>query len=288
MKLTNISFVKSMMTEQRINFKKKFGQNFLISENVITHIADSLTFRDNVIEIGPGAGALTYRLCETCKSVTAVEIDRQLIPALEKNLGEFKNLKLICGDFLKTDINELTAADYAVAANLPYYITTPIIMYLLELQRKPEEMVIMVQKEVADRLCSSAGDDDYGAITATVAWYGKAKKLFNISAGNFIPAPKIDSAVIKITPYKTPLYEIKNEELLKKIIKGAFGQRRKTLANALAGEFNFNVNDKKNLTDLIVLCGYSENIRGEKLDIYDFVKLANAMYDSHLCAEYIK
>lgn len=273
MKLTDISYIKDIMRRHETAFKKRYGQNFLVSELVTKRIAESLTYNKNVIEIGPGIGALTYELCQISENVTAVEIDSALIPVLEETLSGQENLKIINADILKTDIESIVTGDYSVAANLPYYITTPVVIYLLESKIKPKEISIMVQKEVADRLCAKAGDKEYGAITASVAWFGRAEKLFNVSPGNFIPQPKIESTVMKITTYQTPLYEVKDETILHRVIKGAFAQRRKTLMNSLSSEFS-HVN-KKTLTDIITSCGFDTNIRGEKLDIADFVQIAN-------------
>jgi dimethyladenosine transferase len=273
MKLTDIKNIKEIMRRHDTVFKKKFGQNFLVNEAIPRRIAESLTYRDNVIEIGPGIGTLTYELCGICDKVTAVEIDSDLIPVLDETLEEFDNVEVINADILKTDIATIANGEYSVAANLPYYITTPVVMYLLECKLKPREIVIMVQKEVADRLCSKAGSKEYGAITASVAWYGKAEKLFNVSAGSFMPPPKIDSTVMKITLYQSPLYDVKDEAILHRVIRGAFAQRRKTLVNSLSSEFAHI--GKQKLAEIITECGYDDNVRGEKLDIADFVNIAN-------------
>ena len=273
MKLTDIKNIKEIMRRHDTVFKKKYGQNFLVNEAIPRRIAESLTYTDNVIEIGPGIGTLTYELCGICDNVTAVEIDTDLLPVLDETLAEFDNVKIINADILKTDIGTLVNSEYSVAANLPYYITTPVVMYLLECKVKPREIIIMVQKEVADRLCSNAGDKEYGAITASVAWYGKAKKLFNVSAGSFMPPPKIDSTVMKITLHQTPPYDVKDEAILHRVIRGAFAQRRKTLVNSLSSEFAHI--GKQKLAEIITSCGYDENIRGERLSIADMVKIAN-------------
>ena len=261
------------MSRHDTMFKKKFGQNFLINEAIPRRIAESLTYTDNVVEIGPGIGTLTYELCAVCDSVTAVEIDTDLLPILDETLSEFDNVKILNADILKTDMSTLLTGEYSVAANLPYYITTPVVMYLLESAIKPREIIIMVQREVADRLCAKAGDKEYGAITASVAWYGKAEKLFNVSAGSFMPAPKIDSTVMKITLHQSPPYDVKNEAILHRVIRGAFAQRRKTLANSLSSEFSHL--GKQKITEIITSCGFDENIRGERLSIADMVKIAN-------------
>lgn len=273
MKLTDIATIKRIMNEHNLNFKKKFGQNFLTNPSVPERIAESVSGCKTVIEIGPGIGTLTYELCKVCGNVIAVEIDETLISVLDETLSEFDNVRVINSDILKLDLGEICSGEFSVAANLPYYITTPIIMYLLESRTKPESITVMVQKEVADRLCSKAGSPEYGAITASVAWYGKAEKLFNVSAGNFMPMPKVDSTVLRITPYQTPPFYVKDEMLLHRVIRGAFAQRRKTLVNSLASEFG--EYGRERLSFVISNCGYDENIRGERLDICDFVKIAN-------------
>lgn len=273
MKLTNISYIKDIMSRYETAFKKKYGQNFIVSETLPQRIVDQLTYTDNVIEIGAGIGTLTYALCKSCGNVTAVEIDTQLLPILDETLAELDNVRIVNADILQTDIRQLTDGDYSVAANLPYYITTPVVMYLLECEIKPKEIVIMIQREVADRLCAKAGDKEYGAVTASVAWFGKAEKLFNVSAGSFMPQPKIESTVMKITSYPSPPYDVKDERILHRVIRGAFAQRRKTLINSLTSEFSHIA--KQTMTEIITSCGLDENIRGERLDIADFARIAN-------------
>lgn len=273
MKLTDISYIKDIMKRHETAFKKKYGQNFLINPTIPERIAESLSYRENVIEIGAGIGSLTYELSKICGRVTAVEIDNALLPILDETLADCANVKIVSGDILKMDIVSFADGDYSIAANLPYYITSPVVMYLLECKIKPKEIVIMVQKEVADRLCAKAGDKDYGAITASVAWFGKSEKLLNVSPGSFMPPPKIESTVMKITSYEVPPYEVSNERILHRVIKGAFAQRRKTLINALSAEFS-HIN-KHTIADIVTSCGFNETIRGERLDIAGFVKIAN-------------
>lgn len=273
MKLTDINVIKELMERYGTTFKKGYGQNFLINEAIPKRISEALSYTENAVEIGPGIGTLTYELCGRCENVTAVEIDSSLIPILSETLAEFDNIKIINGDILKINLADVITGDFSVAANLPYYITTPVLMYFLESEIKPKELILMVQKEVADRFCARAGDKEYGAVTASIAWYGKAEKLFKVSAGSFLPPPKIDSTVIKITVYDEPVYELNDEKKLRRVIRGAFSQRRKTLVNSLAGEFPNH--GKEKLTEIITGCGFDVNIRGERLDIADFVKIAN-------------
>ena len=271
------------MSAHNISFRKEYGQNFLIENYVPENIADSAV-TDNtelVIEIGPGIGCLTKELAQRAPKVKAVEIDRGLIPVLALTLGEFHNVEVINSDILKTDLRTLIEGyderRVCVCANLPYYITTPIIMYLLESGIHFESITVMVQNEVATRLCARAGSADYGAITAVLKYYGEVEKLFGVPAGCFMPMPKVNSAVVQIRPYKTPVYTPKDEKMFFSVIKAAFGQRRKTLVNALSHAFGHI--SKTEISDIIVSCGFDVNIRGEKLDCEDFCKLADALYE---------
>lgn len=279
MKLTNIGTVKALMEKHGIKFQKKFGQNFLINEDVPIRIAEECGAgeKDCVLEIGPGIGTLTRELCNVAGKVVAVEIDSGLIPVLEETLVDLDNVEVINSDIMKTDINKLfeekfAGKDVCVCANLPYYITTPILMLLLESRLPFKKMTFMVQKEVADRLSSNSKEGDYGAVTAAVSYYGRVEKLFNVSAGNFMPAPKVDSAVIQITLYEEPPVKVKDEKLFFKIIRAAFEQRRKTLANALSGKVDVS---KEEILGAICSVGLDQNIRGERLDIAEFALLAD-------------
>lgn len=279
MKLTNIGTVKALMEKHGIKFQKKFGQNFLINEDVPMRIAEEcgVTENDCVLEIGPGIGTLTRELCLRAGKVVAVEIDSGLIPVLGETMAEFDNFEVINADVMKTDIAQLFKekfgdSDVYVCANLPYYITTPILMYLLESRLPFKKMTFMVQKEVADRLCSNSKEGDYGAVTAAVSYYGRVEKLFNVSAGCFMPAPKVDSAVIQITLYEKPPVETVDEKLFFKIIRAAFEQRRKTLVNALSGKVDIS---KEQIISAVSETGLDPNIRGEKLGIEEFARLSN-------------
>ncbi len=283
MDLTNMGQIKDLMEEFGIFAKKKYGQNFLISRGTVERIAEEGCpgEEDGVIEIGPGIGVLTRELCMSAKKVVAVEIDTTLLPVLERTLGEFDNVKVINSDIMKTDVKKLIAEEFGdckdvrVCANLPYYITTPILMSLIEGDTGVKSITVMVQKEVADRLCSGKDAGEYGAITAMIAYYGKAVKLFNVGAGCFYPAPKVDSAVIRIDMYDEMPVKARDEATLKRVVKGAFAQRRKTLVNSLCSEFTYV--GKENMTQLIEELGYSPTIRGEKLGIEDFVRIADKL-----------
>lgn len=280
MKLTDIGEVRKIMESNGLHFRKQFGQNFLINESIPKRIARECGASpdDGIIEIGPGIGTLTRELSEIYSKVVAVEIDSSLIKVLETTLRDCTNVEVIEADILKTDIAELIRTRFpdmrvSVCANLPYYITTPILMHLLESGIKFDYITVMVQKEVAERLCADAGSPEYGAVTAAVSWYGKAKKLFNVSAGNFIPAPKVDSAVISIKLYDSPPAEAEDEKFLMRVIKGAFAKRRKTLANSLSSELSEYT--KEEIITAIKMTELDENIRGEKLDINKFAGFSN-------------
>lgn len=280
MNLTDINVVRSLMGEFGINFQKKFGQNFLISASVPERIAAESGGGENdcVLEIGPGIGTLTTQLCQTYKKVVCVEIDSGLIPVLQKTLADFDNVTVINEDIMKSDIHSLTkehfsSGDIYVCANLPYYITSPIIMKLLESRAGFSALTFMVQKEVAARFTSSPGCAEYGAVTAAINYYGEVKRLFTVPAGCFMPAPKVDSAVIKITPHKVMPVVPKNEELFFKVIKASFGNRRKTLVNGLHNSFP--KLSKEELKNCLSECGLPADIRGETLNIKEFCNISD-------------
>mgnify|MGYP002676283638 FL=1 len=282
MNLCDLGNIKSIMNAFGIVFRKEFGQNFLTNRSVVEDIADSCaeSSETTILEIGPGIGVLTQELALRYKKVIALEIDKSLIPVLSYTLGDFKNVEVINEDVLKTDLDALLAPYFengkvAVCANLPYYITTPILMKLLESRLPFEAITVMVQSEVADRLCAKAGKSEYGAITASVAYYGSAERLFKVPSYNFVPQPKVDSAVLKITLYKEKPYKPRSEEMLFRTIKAAFEQRRKTLSNALSS--GFSELSKDEIADTIEKCGHRRDIRGERLGISDFVALSDAL-----------
>ena len=280
-KLTDISYVKKLMEENGLTFLKKYGQNFLINESVPLRTAEMCEDDTScgVIEIGPGIGTLTSKLAERFKKVVAIEIDTRLIPVLDTTLAEYDNVTVINGDIMDFDINDLInehfeGMDVCVCANLPYYITTPIVMKLLESSARLKSITILIQKEVADRLCAKAGSAEYGAITASVAYYAEAKKLFNVSAGSFMPAPKVDSTVVKLSIYPEKPVKPANEELMFKIIKAAFLQRRKTLSNAVSNTVGIS---KSTVGDILEEMNLSRDIRGEKLSISEFAQFSDIL-----------
>ena len=278
-------YVRELMDEFSIAPQKRYGQNFLINDAIPKRIAEASaeTCVPCVLEIGPGIGTMTRELSGLFDAVTAVEIDRDLIPVLGRTLADKENVTVINSDIMDVDIDSLTRElfgerDFAVCANLPYYITTPIIMKLLECGcPRLRSVTVMIQTEVADRLVSKAGSAEYGAITAAVAYYGQAKKLFSVSPGSFLPAPKVSSTVIKIDIYpenERPLRP-KNEKLMFRIISAAFGQRRKTLPNALsAGVPGL---DKEKLLCALTDMGLDPRVRGEALSVSQFAELSDRL-----------
>ena len=285
MNLCDIREIKHIMNIFHLNFRKELGQNFLTDRCVVEDIAASASDdrESTILEIGPGIGTLSWALCEQYRKVIALEIDNGLIPVLGFTMGEYRNFSVVNEDVMKADLDALLESSFAegkvsVCANLPYYITTPILMKLLESGLPFENITIMIQKEVADRLCARAGKSEYGAITAVLAYYGVAEALFTVPADRFVPAPKVDSTVVRIRLHKQKPYHPKDEELMFRTIRAAFEQRRKTLSNALSA--GLGTLSKEQLTDIIVACGHRADIRGERLDIADFVALSDAIYDA--------
>ncbi len=284
MDLCNINVIKSVMSDAGISFRKEFGQNFLTNRIIPEDIADNCadTSARMILEIGPGIGCLTQELALRYKKVVAVEIDRGLIPVLNKTLAEYDNITVINDDIMKVDLKKLVdeyseEMPVSVCANLPYYITTPILMYLLESDVKFSSITVMVQNEVAARLVAKPGSADYGSITAVLGYYGSVRKLFKVSAGCFIPAPKVDSAVIRIDLHEKCPFDIKDDKLFRNCIKAAFEMRRKTLENALSAKLGGFT--KEQIAGSIEKCGFDSRIRGERLSTEDFVNLSNALYE---------
>lgn len=282
MKLTSVSEVRAVMERHGLRFNKGYGQNFLINDAIPKRIAEECGAApdEGILEIGPGIGTLTVELCRRYRKVVAIEIDSSLLPALAETTGEFDNLKIINNDVLKVDLRRLISEEFGempvtVCANLPYYITTPILMGLLESGCRFENITVMIQKEVAQRLCAKPGDADYGAVTASVCRYGTVSRLFTVSAGSFLPAPKVDSAVIRLTLDKERRYTVRDEAMMTRCIRGAFAQRRKTLVNSLASEFGEFSKDE--LASAVASCGFPVTVRGETLSVTDFAALSDAL-----------
>lgn len=279
MDLTSVKTIKDICSRYGFVFKKGLGQNFLTDSTVLDKTVEAAEIENGVLEIGPGFGVLTYALAETGKKVVAVEVDERLLPVLEETLSGFDNVDVLNQDILKTDIKELIKEKFgdnkiSIAANLPYYITTPIITRLLELRLPVNNMVFMVQKEVAERIAAKK-NRDVGAISLYCQYFAEPEIICSVPAGSFYPPPKVDSAVLRLRMLDEPRVKVEDEELLFKVIRASFGQRRKTLANGLSGGLGM---DKQTITEIITKCGFSETVRGETLSLEDFAKIADEIY----------
>ena len=270
-----------VLQKYRFNFQKKFGQNFLIDTHVLDKIIDSsgVTEDDFVLEIGPGIGTMTQYLCERAREVVAVEIDKNLIPILSDTLKNYSNVTVINEDILKLDICKLAeeknqGKPIKVVANLPYYITTPIIMGLFESHVPIDSITIMVQKEVAERMQEKPGSKEYGALSLAVQYYAKPEIVANVPPNCFMPRPNVGSAVIRLTRHEKPPVEVEDEKLMFRIIRASFNQRRKTLANGLNNSPEIHL-PKEVIQESIVSLGVPENIRGEALSLEQFAELSN-------------
>lgn len=267
------------LKKEKFRFKKQFGQNFISDDHLLAKIVEAaeITPEDVVIEIGPGAATLTAALAEKAAQVIAIEIDKDLFPIIERRMAGYSNFELVAGDAMKVDFDALAAKyeakSYKVVANLPYYITTPIVMRFLEEGFRVSELVIMVQQEVADRFLANPGTKAYGAITAAINYYGSVSRAFNVPRTMFTPRPEVDSSIVKIKCYENKPFEADDEKLLRRVIKAAFGQRRKTLNNALKA---LNL-PKEELDEALKTAEIDASLRGETLSIEEFVRLSNAI-----------
>ena len=267
------------LKKEKFRFKKQFGQNFISDDHLLAKIVEAaeITPEDVVIEIGPGAATLTAALAEKAAQVIAIEIDKDLFPIIERRIAGYSNFELVAGDAMKVDFDALAAKygakRYKVVANLPYYITTPIVMRFLEEGFRVSELVIMVQQEVADRFLANPGTKAYGAITAAINYYGSVSRAFNVPRTMFTPRPEVDSSIVKIKCYENKPFEADDEKLLRRVIKAAFGQRRKTLNNALKA---LNL-PKDELDKALQRAGIDAARRGETLSVEEFVCLSNAI-----------
>ena len=280
-KLSNPQVTIQTIKKYEFAFQKKFGQNFLIDDHVITKIinAAEITKDDLVLEIGPGIGTMTQYLAESARKVIAVEIDKNLIPILGETLAEYDNVTVINEDILKLDINRLVAEENAgkpikVVANLPYYITTPIIMGLFESHVPLQSITVMVQKEVADRMQVGPGSKDYGALSLAVQYYAKPYIAANVPPNCFIPRPGVGSAVIRLTRYEEPPVTVKDESLMFKLIRASFNQRRKTLQNGIANSPELPYS-KAQVEKALEKMELAANVRGESLTLAEFAKLSD-------------
>ncbi len=281
MKLSNPSELKNVIEKHGFSFSKSLGRNFLIDQGILDKIVLGSGIDKNwgVLEIGPGAGTLTRELAGAAARVVAVEIDKSLIPLLSDTLSDFDNASVINQDVMKVDLKELIAEKFgdmpvAVVANLPYYITTPIIMNFLENEIPVKSLTVMIQKEVADRMTASPGGKDYGALSLAVQFYTDPKIICRAEPHCFMPQPKVESQVVKLSVLDKPRVETKNRKFMFDVIKSAFSQRRKTLLNALSKSPYINV-EKQKAADAMAAVGLEANIRGERLTLEQFANLAD-------------
>ena len=272
-----------VLQKYQFNFQKRFGQNFLIDSYVLEKIIREAGIKkdDMVLEIGPGIGTMTQYLAEAAREVVAIEIDKNLIPILEDTLSEYENVTIINEDVLKVDLKQLVleknrGKPIKVVANLPYYITTPIIMEPLESKLSIESITIMVQKEVADRMQEGPGSKEYGALSLAVQYYAKPEIVANVPCNCFMPRPKVGSAVIRLTLHQNPVIEVEDEEFMFRLIRASFNQRRKTLVNGIGNAPNINVG-KEEVARALEEMGLSVSIRGEMLSLNEFAALANLL-----------
>lgn len=277
-KLSDIGTIKDILSRYGFNFSKGLGQNFLINPSVCPRMAELSGAGEGVgvIEIGPGIGVLTQELCALSDKVVAVEIDKRLIPVLDETLSEFDNVRIINDDVLKLDLNKLIREEFGdmkvvVCANLPYYITSPVIMKLLEDRLPIEAVTVMVQKEAAKRICAEVGSRDSGAVTVSVNYYSKPEMLFSVSAGSFMPAPKVDSAVMRLNVYKEPPIKVENEKIFFSVVKAAFSQRRKTVLNSISSSLGL---EKGVVNGVLLDSGVDPRLRAEKLTMDDFAEIS--------------
>ena len=282
-KLTSPQVIKQILSDSGFRFSKSLGQNFLISDSVLDDMihGSGIDKETNVIEIGPGFGTLTQQLCLNAKKVVSVEIDETVIPILTDNTKEFDNLKIINADILKTDIKALIKDEFdggsvKVVANLPYYITTPIIMGLIEQELPIDMLVIMIQKEVADRIAAKPGTKDYGALGIAVNFYCESEVICNVSPNCFIPQPKVSSSVIMLKKREKPAVDVSDKKQFFNVIKAAFGQRRKTLLNALSNSIPGK--DKQGISQALARAGIDEKRRGETLTMEEFAILTKEIF----------
>jgi 16S rRNA (adenine1518-N6/adenine1519-N6)-dimethyltransferase len=274
-----------VLQKYQFHFQKKFGQNFLIDTRVLEEIiaAAGVGKDDFVLEIGPGIGTMTQYLCEAAREVVAVEIDTNLIPVLQETLSTYDNVEVMNADILKVDINRLAqekngGRPIKVVANLPYYITTPIIMGLFESHVPIDSITIMVQKEVADRMQVGPGTKDYGALSLAVQYYAKPEVVVQVPPSCFMPQPKVGSSVIRLTRHVVPPVTVKDEKLLFQVIRASFNQRRKTLSNGLSNFPELGLS-KEQATECITSLGVPATIRGEALTLEQFAELSDRIYD---------
>ena len=279
--LSNISVIRDVLSRHGFSFSKGLGQNFLINPTVCPKMAEMGNAQPGwgMIEIGAGVGVLTAELAQRADKVVCIEIDSRLLPILDETLAEYDNIKIVNQDVLKVDLHKLIAEEFpnmpvAVCANLPYYITSPIIMNLLESRLPISSLTVMVQKEAAQRICAMPGSREVGAVSIAVRYYCEPKVLFQVSRGSFMPAPDVDSTVIRLDIRKQPAVDVKREEDFFRVVKAAFSQRRKTLSNTLSSGLSMN---KTQIAELLERAGVASNLRAEQLSMQQFAGIANAL-----------
>ena len=277
-KLSDPKNTIELIKQNQFAFKKKFGQNFLIDGRVLDRIVQGagITKEDDVLEIGPGIGALTQVLCEAARHVRAVEIDRELIPILEKSLSDYDNVDVINADIMDTELRDLYPGPFKVVANLPYYITTPIVMKLLESDADIESITVMVQKEVAERMQAAPGGKDYGVLTLSVAYHAEAEIIAKVPPNCFMPRPDESSAVIKLRRRAEPAVTPRSPDHMFRLIRAAFSQRRKTLINAVSNDVSLGL-PKAELEAALQELGLDTRIRGERLSLQEFSDLSDIL-----------
>lgn len=281
MQLTDIKTIKDILARHDFHFSKALGQNFLINPGIAPKMAAQCGADKDTcaLEIGPGIGVLTRELAAVAKKVVAVELDTRLLPVLDETLADCENAKVVHGDALKIDLHKIIKEEFGggrtvVCANLPYYITSPVIMHLLESGLAIDALTVMVQKEAAQRICANPGTRESGAISVAVHYRAQPKLLFPVSRGSFIPAPNVDSAVIRLDLHKTPPVDVADETVFFGLVKAAFSQRRKMLTNTLSG---FAGLSKPDVAALLNACGIKPTARAEELTLAQFAALANAV-----------
>lgn len=279
--LSKTSQIKQIMAKYGFRVSKALGQNFIIDPQVCPKIAELGGAAENVgaLEIGPGIGVLTAELAKRCKKVVAVELDKRLLPILNETLSEFDNVEIVCGDVLEIDLHALlekhfAGMDVVVCANLPYYITSPIVMALLEQKLPVKSITVMVQKEAAERICAPVPSRAMGAVTVAVRWYSEPCVLFEVEAAAFMPPPDVTSAVIRLDVRESPPVLVEDEAMFFKVVKAAFSQRRKTVLNCLASGFAM---DKPKVNELLLKAKVTPNSRAEQLSMQDFAAISNLL-----------
>ncbi len=280
-RLSDISYIREVMERHGVNFAKSLGQNFLINPTVCPKMADLSGARDEAgaIEVGPGIGVLTYELSKVSKKVVSIELDKRLLPVLDETLANCDNVKIVNDDIMKIDLKKLIDEEFggekvAVCANLPYYITSPVIMRLLEEKLPISSITVMVQKEAAERLCAEPGTRACGAVSAAVRYYAEPQILFRVNRGSFMPAPNVDSAVIRLKILDEPGAKVSDEKYFFKLIKAAFGQRRKTLTNSLSSGLGVS---KETVKNALAALGLNERARAEELKLSELAALCEEL-----------